>query len=243
MIISHQYRFIYFEIAKTGSTSMRNSLQPFSDVDSHTFMFKEFLKERHIPPTVAKSFYSDEVWNNYFKFVVVRNPWDWVISQWRYNLDIRARLNRRQAIRASVWNRLKGRKKYYDELQRNEKKKITAADIDMLYQYMSDYGALPERKNYFQSDYVFDNNGNRLVDFVGIFENLEEDFDFICKKLGLNASLPRLNSSGPRVDYRNLYTEDGQRRVAELWAVDIKNFNYVFNQPDPRGDEKAGLSS
>ncbi len=101
-----------------------------------------------------------------------------------------------------------------------------------------------------QYDFVFDNTGKLLVDFIGRFENLHEDFQIILKKLSLPLSnLPHINAASSKsntlinkfksiviskcitskkqwIDY---YDSETREKVASLYAKDIKEFNYKFD--------------
>ena len=44
-----------------------------------------------------------------------------------------------------------------------------------------------------QFEYLILKDGNLGVNFIGRVENIENDFEFICKKLGINAKLEHLN--------------------------------------------------
>lgn len=52
--------------------------------DKYSFSVHGLFVNKHIPPAISKSCLSSEIWNSYFKFVFVRNPWDWFVSQWKY---------------------------------------------------------------------------------------------------------------------------------------------------------------
>jgi hypothetical protein len=96
---------------------------------------------------------------------------------------------------------------------------------------------------------LFDTRGNLLVDFVGKFERLQNDFELVCKQLGFKDSgLPHINSSdkksrelrrslrnilhGNRVNrlsrYVDFYDEETRESVAWRYREDIENFNYSF---------------
>lgn len=77
-----------------------------------------------------------------------------------------------------------------------------------------------------QSSFLLDANGNRIVDFVGRFERIDEDFQAICGKLGIEATLPRLNASRRNKDWRSYYTEETKALVGELFRRDIEAFGY-----------------
>ena len=47
-----------------------------------------------------------------------------------------------------------------------------------------------------QCDYLYDSDGKLLVDFVGKFENLRQDFKIVCDRLGIDHSdLPHRNAT------------------------------------------------
>jgi len=91
MIISHKYKFIFFAIPKTGTHSIRFALRPFlaPEDEEHVSLFHQSklntnaFKSRgdgHMTVMEIKPHLSEEIWNSYFKFTFVRNPWDRFIS-------------------------------------------------------------------------------------------------------------------------------------------------------------------
>lgn len=53
-----------------------------------------------------------------------------------------------------------------------------------------------------QYDFLFDEDGNQLVDFIGRFENLQKDFDEVCQQLGIQQNtLPRVNVSATQTSH------------------------------------------
>ena len=76
--------------------------------------------------------------------------------------------------------------------------------------------------------FLVDKKGNILVDYVGRFEQLSEDFSNICQRIGIeHDTLPRRNIS-QRSDHREYYTPDLIDKVGRHWAEDIERFNYTF---------------
>lgn len=78
-----------------------------------------------------------------------------------------------------------------------------------------------------QKDFVYSADDELLVDFVGRYENLENDFNQICKKIGVEAALPKLNISNNK-NYRDFYTEKTRELVREAFKEDIQLFQYEF---------------
>jgi hypothetical protein len=100
-----------------------------------------------------------------------------------------------------------------------------------------------------QTEMLYDETGRLLVDFVGKFETLQQDFDQVCQQLGFDESiLPDVNSSDKKsrklrrklrnLLYRNgenelsryvdFYDTETQKFVNDLYRADIENFGYSF---------------
>ena len=78
-----------------------------------------------------------------------------------------------------------------------------------------------------QKDFICSADGEQLVDFVGRMETIDRDFATICSRIGIEASLPRLNVSNT-TPYRNFDTEETAEMVRKTFAEDIVHFGYEF---------------
>ena len=103
-----------------------------------------------------------------------------------------------------------------------------------------------------QSDYLFDNHGNQMVNFIGRFENLQEDFNYVCQRLDIkNSQLPHKNSSySPRRfllrKIRHLFSNNNRIKkhyseyfdeelfdvVSKMYERDINKFDYKFDKQE-----------
>ena len=100
-MISHQYRCIFVHLRRTGGNSIEHALggiklfdrhgQPTKDWDDALHRGKQEFKrdERghrmHSTASQIKQLHPEE-FGQYFKFTVVRNPWDQVVSLYRRHL-------------------------------------------------------------------------------------------------------------------------------------------------------------
>ena len=141
-------------------------------------------------------------WDRQFSFAFVRNPWDKVASHYRYRVKTNQTGMGTNPIAFTDWVRIAyGQKnpKYYDQPK----------------MFMP------------QVDWISDERGQIIVDFVGRFERLSEDFRTVCEKLGREAELPHLKET-VRADYRKLYDDESAQIVRQWFAKDIEAFHYRF---------------
>ena len=67
-----------------------------------------------------------------------------------------------------------------------------------------------------------------MVNYLGHYETLHDDYAAICARLGLDATeLPRHNRRTFR-DYRDYYDDATRELVGDVWRKDIEMFGYDF---------------
>ena len=85
-----------------------------------------------------------------------------------------------------------------------------------------------------QVKYTHDIDGEEMMDFVGRFENLTQDWLLVCDKLGIEqAPLPQINRNeldggGGDKHYSEFYHPLTVKIVADMYADDIDTFEYVY---------------
>ncbi len=146
-----------------------------------------------------------------FKFAFVRNPWDRLVSAYHYVLHH----DKNQVTVAWARKWLAGSESF-EVFLHNLRRKSGLRHIVMTHHHF-----IP------QADYVSE-DGRIAVDFLGRYENLVEDFRFICCKLGTEtAQLPWSNRSARR-DYKSYYSDEDVTFVGKLYARDVEAFGYTF---------------
>ncbi|MDX6476069.1 MAG: hypothetical protein QOH95_1580 [Gaiellaceae bacterium] len=107
MLISHAHRFIYLKTVKTAGTSVEIYFErfcvdpsvPFDERHEHDAVLSPFgvvgyrgpdaegqTWFNHMPATRVRELVGPGVWNRYFKFCAVRNPFDKVVSWFWFQL-------------------------------------------------------------------------------------------------------------------------------------------------------------
>lgn len=216
MLLSIRHRFLFIHTAKTGGTSVRAALSGYKWRDP--YRLPQFLCSRisrltghrlgvkfprHAKAIAAQEMLPRTFYDSLFKFVFVRNPWDLQVSSYHHLKRERPHLVGDRDFDAFLrWKLDPGRP----------------------YQYHIDTSI--ER----QSDYLVDLHGNVIVDFIGRYERLTEDFAEACRHIGIPPpALPHRRRAQDRGrDYRSYYTDQTTALVAERFAADLRLFGYQF---------------
>src|SRR5215467_1875983 len=81
MIISHEYNFIFIHVGKTGGTSNERVLCDYLGIDfGQTKKGPRGNWWKHIWAKGMKKRLGEKVWDDYFTFSFVRNPYDMILS-------------------------------------------------------------------------------------------------------------------------------------------------------------------
>lgn len=137
-----------------------------------------------------------------FKFSFVRNPWDRFVSGY--------------FCRDSVGNFGMNKNGF------NEYIKFCATDYPGSYPMHSVYAMhfLP------MYHFLLDMDGKVGVDFVGRFESLQQDWKYVCGRLGVADELPWHRLSKHK-HYKHYYTPESWDYIGKLYWQDIRLFEYA----------------
>ncbi len=220
MELSLKYNFLFVHLAKTGGTSIRAALARYrwrdparlslfiasrlSAVNHHRLGIKI---PRHARAIAAQEMLPADVFSRLFKFAFVRNPWDLQVSSYHHIKRERPDLL------------------------------IGIPDFPAFVRYKLN----PDRPAQYhldassrlQTSCLIDLEGNQIVDFVGRYERLAEDFATVCQYIGISPKpLGQHRRATERSsDYRSYYDSATAEYVAEYFSRDIRVFEYDFDQP------------
>ena len=229
MIISFKYKFIFIKNYKTAGSSIERYLYNFltkndiiaptnlqginwqSKFDAQT-LIKNFDKEiselyinrqaayfAHMPAWLIRERIGKKIFSNFFKFAVLRNPWDQFVSHfhWLNNINNKHRIN-------ISWQ----------ELINDLEFKLSISNNLFNYYKISEF---QNRESIIDSICNFDDLDN----------DLNKVFKFLNIPYKPN-SLLRLNASLNRKDYKVYFNSKDKNLIKNKFSKEIDLMEYVF---------------
>lgn len=220
MIISHKYKYVYIHIPKTAGTSIRYFFRQHSkDFSVAKIGWWEDIEDYSKFPLVEKKLFQhascveicdyliDEGYNpsEYFKFAFIRNPWDDMVSLYEYYLQIMSK------------------RKVKDE---GTKRKLKVANVS--FERFVEEFAVGQAQ--YTCSRIF-NNDDLCINYAGKFENINEDFSNILKKVCPTVKnkecLPHMNNT-KRKPYQEYHNEKTIKIIEDAYEKIIKLGQYTF---------------
>jgi sulfotransferase famil protein len=215
MLISEEKRFLFVHVQKTGGVTISRLLE--EAVPDAANLIPRHMIARH---AIERNLIPED----YFKFAFVRNPWERLVS-WYAMID--------RARKRVSWDEPSVRRRRFRK--------------NPLYRYVYEHGptfedfvknctqprmvnGVPYSFAFNQLDYLTDEKGELLMDFVGRFENFSEDLRLLFDRLGLPAPEVAHENRGRRRKrhYSRFYTPETKKIVAQRFERDIEYFGYEF---------------
>ena len=226
MIISHSRKLIFIKSAKTAGTSIESALSNYCSGNDIVTPLGDYRVNRdeggkwihkamnagdfqqHDHGITIRNKVSPEVWRNYFKVSIARNPWDRVLSLffWKHRND----------------PQLKPRKGFYHRL---------GVPFDELAPARKLFGEFVRSSDWETNDRFYLIDDELCVDYVIRYESLREGLGEVCGRIGIEIpDLPNLKG-GFRMKghvYTEFYDEQTTQLVANRHTNDIRLFGYQF---------------
>ena len=153
--------------------------------------------------------------DRYFKFTFVRNPWDRVFSA--YHFLKKGGMN--ESDKKWSTENLSA----YGDFDEFVKRWLNISNINQYIHFIPQYRFL-----------CLPNERQLLVDFLGLFENIQDDFEFIKNKLSLDRNIVfshenKTHSDNKKLNYRDFYTNETRDIISIVYEKDIKLLGYNFD--------------
>lgn len=211
MLLSNHPAFLFIHIDKAAGTSIQRALQPFAQARADSRLRRRLVwlgKLNRIGGLYRALEFPEHVAAHTVKNCL---PPDLYSQLFKF------------AFVRNPWDRLVSR---YSFLLRSENH--PRHDFVKRMSGFEDYVKWEVSRGSFQHTYVTDSAGKMIVDFIGYFERLNEDFAKACARLKVQAQLPQANTSSHK-DYRTYFTLSLRELVAKHFRRDIELFGYDFD--------------
>ena len=204
MLISESKKFLFIHIQKTGGQSLRASLKGvIPDLE------EGWGSRYHARLSDVLQAYPSVRVGEYYTAAFVRNPWDRLVS-WYADIVQNAAI-RQNPLRQGVLRKARSFEEFVLHCHN-----VPGRD-----------GRMPFSLN--QIDYLTDTSGDLAVDFIGRFENFEDNAATLLRYLGLpQVRIPHLNRSHRKAVYRAYFTHATAEVVRRRFSRDIDMFGYTF---------------
>lgn len=171
-------------------------------------------RSRHIPLARYHA-YDSLLCSGYFKFAFVRNPWDRTWSAYRNLRKFVGRDDCADGIWASQYvHDTPSFESFVLKLKRPVYRSIVLQWTHFR----------PQHK-WLQIPFV-----SRVgCDFVGRFETLDDDVDFIKSRLGVSVEVPG-GKGKPSRGYTDVYSPEMAKIVGDIYRVDVDAFGYHYGE-------------
>lgn len=194
-------KYVFVSIPKNGSQSVFDMFG--YKLKDHSKETDQGIMDNHARCVVIKNRYGD--FDARYKFCFVRNPLERLVSWYdyhlkRYRCEPYTKMDFRHWILADCphhWKRQNGT--------------LWQGDLSPLHQWQ----------------FIYDDDGNLMVDDVFRMETFEQDLQRACSKIGIH--LPQRLTHKNRAtkgDWRDRYDEETLERAKQLFAKDINIFGY-----------------
>lgn len=154
--------------------------------------------------------YSSKKTRDLYWFSFVRNPWDRAVSAYHFAKS-------GGTLDAGMSNSKEYQGSEFSTFESFVQEWLAKQDLEKLDPVFRS-----------QSGYLFNDEGELLVDYLGYVESIDEDIEFISKEFNLEIDVKIMNRS-QRGNYKDYYSSEKLVNVVgDIYKKDIDNFGYRF---------------
>lgn len=215
-MISDSKKFIFVHVPKTGGNSIQEQLKKYSydkitsnestqDGLERFNILSKYSKniKKHTTIYGYKKYLPNDVYNNYKKIAVVRNPWDRIVSLY--------------------FSPHAGRTKF----DQNEFIKVIKSchTLPFYLNLISPVEHLFSKLGFFKG-IKYDLCDQ--IDYFLRFENLNSDYEKLCNEIGIDYIPLVVRNKSKRLPYQDYYTPKTMDLVKRKFKCEIDTFGYEF---------------
>jgi hypothetical protein len=232
MLVSHRNKFIFTKTSKTAGTSIESYYEPFCMPEGdwqESHLRDEYMSEagiighrrpdsagrkyyNHMPASEIRNLLGRKIWDAYFKFTVVRNPFSKLVSGWYY-------FHRRSGNVKSTLRSL-----IRDPVNAFPLVVFGKRDICEFRSWIQRGGQVFDRDKYLINDEV-------CIDYFIQYEHLNDGIEYVNSELGIvnyGRQLPTFKS-GIRLNKnltREFFDSKTENLVRKMYAWEFARFGY-----------------
>jgi hypothetical protein len=214
-MISHEHKIIFIHIPKCAGTTIERVLFPkkqfnwrepdYENLHGWCPKNKLFLHQATAEQLLSKKLISENIWNEYLKIGIVRNPYSRAVSGYFWLMN-------NTQIRDSFRNYILRGGKFKSLLNDNSSNKFRGDHL------------------WLQKDFLYFEN-KLVLDKLYFFENLDEIFNDLKKNVHLKNSITHyMKGDKSSIHYSNLFDDKTLQMFNEIYDSDLKTFNYSFEK-------------
>lgn len=206
-MINSKYKCIFIHINKNAGTSIDTLFNGEHSGHWNIKAYESYKRTKLAYP-------------HYYKFTVVRNPWDKMVSFYHYQVKRGWRLE---------WGWSSNNEPTFIEFIKiidgfTKERQIEIWPEKKHYQHKSGTMRMSN-----QIDWLIDSNNTIPLNYICRFEYLQKDFNKVCDDIGFpKTELPYYNKSN-HLHYSTYYDDETRDIVARRFSKDIEYFGYRFN--------------
>jgi len=203
-------QFIFIQIPKTGCTSIQQLLaktggRSIQGADNWNSPYFKHITYRELQDQLP-----GETIDQYYSFTFVRNPYDWLVSNYEYCRGVHVPYMKRHGYKS--WEEF-GKRKDDVVLKHLGFKDWLKWYVDNL------YGT--------QYEMIVNDNDEIGVDYVGKLENIQQDYEHICEQLDISKqTVPHVNKTD-HDNYSEYYDDESREIVQHNYKQDFELLGYT----------------
>jgi len=195
-VINDEYKVIFVHIPLTGGHSIKSLFGGKSS--------KYLTPPNKIGPHGSPKLYKErfpEQWRDYYRFTMVRNPWDRLVSAWSKGQTRSGKIK-------NLENFKKIKNQFTLFVKRDLRNMVKSNKYRLLYP---------------QSFWLDDE-----IDYVGCYEKFKESVNLMLDKFDIKKDIPYIFKSIRLIDYQRYYTKETESIIRNIYRRDIKEFHYIL---------------